>query len=969
MKKAVLIAGILLSLIILSGAALAEDCVCTDVYEPVCGVDKKTYGNECNANCAGIEIAYKTGCSHTCEDISCTLTCPYGVKADEYGCKLCECNEISCAGEGMGIAVIPNPPSCCEGLNQIPPKSGDLLGISGICTAKCGNGNCDTGTETNYNCPEDCQPVPCKNDGEDIPVIENPPVCCEGLRAEPIYDRKGVSAICKKPTPCIGTIDEQGCKVVKCDDGRYERNCPTTPTPVTCEKQEDPATKCVIKKCSDGYIDRWCPTQPTECKTYIDEKGCKVTSCADGTRRDCPTPAQEECTKYVREDGCVVKKCKEGAVMIDCPTSTVLPASAVPTSCIEVRDESGNVVSRQCQAVAVNEVPIFTTACPTDEDNKRKIEACRLSNGNPFTEASSNGCKVINCRMATSSTTSGDATPAVATTCPGQPIEEIRKIKDDCKQNAGEIIVKFDGGGCEKYYCIKNWEQDCRKEKDIPAEKKDSCEKQGGQFILKTNEKGCITFIDCITTGQSSYASSEIKKTPDVAELTDLAFKLESLKIEFEGLGKKADGIAAYYEENGNEADANRFKRVAGMLYSAKDKIDEIKNMIRENLDNFDESMAREVKDSIRYIKEILLKDILYIMLGGEGKAGETCKNISCFERALRACLPTTITVSEGGKEMEINILGVEDNLCKLEAKTGDESGTYEMICKIPDFSMIGLGQFKPEKYCEGTLLDYMAGSISPKTSTSNQIQAPLEGPELIIESVKCVFNNNASGTQKCYDSTGAYGCANEPKRDKRDYSTMCTPKTEQIKVGERIAVNGGGAYEGKTLTINLTDTTATNTDETTIKSAWALKNGDEMLKTAETIRGNTSSQDDLSLIFREYIATGTYIRITGIVPTGDKYAVTLVTTCETSDYTSCTAEVKGAKGTKLTWKSTCGGYAYTTVDGENEYAEFKCGFCDSLDEAGCEKTEGCTTVRISAPPTGATSDTGKFVRCEAIVQ
>ncbi|NYZ76909.1 hypothetical protein H0O02_01180, partial [Candidatus Micrarchaeota archaeon] len=39
----------------------------------------------------------------------------------------------------------------------------------------------------------------------------------------------------------------------------------------------------------------------------------------------------------------------------------------------------------------------------------------------------------------------------------------------------------------------------------------------------------------------------------------------------------------------------------------------------------------------------------------------------------------------------------------------------------------------------------------------------------------------------------------------------------------------------------------------------------------------------------------------------------------------TCVADVSGAKGDRITWKSGCGGYAYTTVDGENEYAKFDC--------------------------------------------
>ena len=41
--------------------------------------------------------------------------------------------------------------------------------------------------------------------------------------------------------------------------------------------------------------------------------------------------------------------------------------------------------------------------------------------------------------------------------------------------------------------------------------------------------------------------------------------------------------------------------------------------------------------------------------------------------------------------------------------------------------------------------------------------------------------------------------------------------------------------------------------------------------------------------------------------------------------YANCIAEVSGEKGTQLIWKSSCGGYAYTSIDGNNEAAEFKC--------------------------------------------
>lgn len=39
----------------------------------------------------------------------------------------------------------------------------------------------------------------------------------------------------------------------------------------------------------------------------------------------------------------------------------------------------------------------------------------------------------------------------------------------------------------------------------------------------------------------------------------------------------------------------------------------------------------------------------------------------------------------------------------------------------------------------------------------------------------------------------------------------------------------------------------------------------------------------------------------------------------------SCVLKVQGKSGDKMTWKSTCGGYAYTVTDGNNEEAVFTC--------------------------------------------
>ena len=136
--------------------------------------------------CEGlVEIANSFPCGHVCSIIfgyPLCSACGDGI-CDDWE-NSCNCPEDCgpCVEEGGSIPVVPNAPPCCLGLELIPPKSPDVFGILGYCTALCGDGVCDPEIESDYNCPEDC---PCIGEGGYIPTVPDALPCCTGLELIP----------------------------------------------------------------------------------------------------------------------------------------------------------------------------------------------------------------------------------------------------------------------------------------------------------------------------------------------------------------------------------------------------------------------------------------------------------------------------------------------------------------------------------------------------------------------------------------------------------------------------------------------------------------------------------------------------------------------------------------------------------------------------------------------------------------
>lgn len=656
---------------------------------PTCGQGEYLYHKYDDKSClAGYE----------CRKSTSTTTCPTQVPypqcaADQYirtvydESTKCPVRHECVKYEGRKCPAPPPFAGCAPDEHAVEDRDPNGCAIGFRCQkgerrAACGNNICEEGEADN---PGGCGP-------NADPRCIGPPAQV-GTCPQDCRPKQGT---------CGNNICEPG------EDRHCLQDCRTTTGP----------GKCGDSVCDPGEDANSCPS---DCK--VPGKTCPLTlNCADGSqvacRQDsdrcrcdqCPvTNLPQGCRQEPDEKGFVTVRCEHRQECREVPQEERIACTEKGGTPVFRKDETG-CKRFECSFGAGG--GLFTPhepSCPTGDEVKKGIDKC-FELGLRGVVKYERGCPAATC------TEKGEEKRH----CAEPSGEEREKFDSECRSKGGRLARFVNHDGCPQVTCYE--EQSCQRE--LPEEAYKACGAKGGEIAVKRDHNGCVVFSDCLHRGniEESYIEESDRRV-EPAELLQIALNLERLKVELDKLARETRHIAEYYKGTGS-SESERFERVSDMFAAAGEKIDEIKNRIRSDADSMDREDLREIRKDVRYVKDIMIKDILFLMLSNgeevkkikQGDSTDCEDDNSCFNEAFRVCKPIKF-YPEGDEGPEVTVTGLEDGKCVMKAVLPADKGPpagvvpggppWEMTCRIEKYA---LGVSNPETdifpHCQGSMLE-----------------------------------------------------------------------------------------------------------------------------------------------------------------------------------------------------------------------------------------------------------------------